>query len=100
MQDELQSEHPDLPIHLVTINEAGYESGNDLMPPLGDLPYLQDDATALVWDTWGATWRDVIILDGDNEVVEVFNLTTYDLGDSANYDALKAKLVAAAQDLE
>jgi hypothetical protein len=96
MQDELEAEHPDLEIHLVSINEAGREAGNELMPPLGDLPYLQDDETAGVWSAWEAEWRDVVVLDGDNEVVTVYNLTEHNLGDAANYAELKALLVEAA----
>jgi hypothetical protein len=97
MQDELESEYPDLPIHLLTVNAIGHDGGNALIPPLGDLPFLQDDATALVWDSWHATWRDVIIVDGDNEVVTVYNLTEHNLSDAANYAELKALLVDAAR---
>lgn len=61
-----------------------------------DLPILQDDTTADVWSQWEATWRDVYVLDGDNEVYAVFNLTTYDLSDSANYAALYDLFVEAA----
>jgi len=38
----------------------------------------------------------VIVLDGDNVVYDVFNLTTYDLADTASYDALKQLLIDAA----
>jgi len=49
-----------------------------------------------VWNTWSVGYRDVIILDEQNEVIEVFNLTTHNLMDPAEYAALKALLVAAA----
>ena len=39
------------------------------------------------------TYRDVIILDADNEVYAVFNLTDNDLDEKANRDALEALLV-------
>lgn len=49
---------------------------------------VQDDAVANVWTNWGATWRDVYVLDPDNVVHSVYNLTTYNLSDPANYEAL------------
>ena len=51
------------------------------------------------YDSWLVTWRDVIILDGDNVQVGVYNLTTNPLGapPNANYDALKQLLITAAQ---
>ncbi len=50
-----------------------------------------------VWtDLWSVNYRDVIILDGDNVQVGVYNLTTYDLGVAANYDALRQMLINAA----
>ena len=36
------------------------------------------------------------ILDADNDLVAVYNLTEHDLGIGANYDALRALLVDAA----
>jgi hypothetical protein len=62
----------------------------------GDLPILQDTVTDDVWGAWGAVWRDVVILDPDNERSTVYNLTTYDLADVANRDALKQLLLDAA----
>ena len=95
MQDELSVEHPEIPIHLYTINEAGQESGIPDLSDATDLPILQDDATALVWQGWGAEWRDVYVLGPQNQVTAVYNLTIYDLSDPLNYDELKALLVEA-----
>ena len=50
-----------------------------------------------MWTQWRVVYRDVIILDGDNVPVETYNLTTYSLADSANYEALKAILIAVAE---
>lgn len=61
-----------------------------------DLPWLQDVAVVDVWTTWGVTYRDVWVLDGDNVLYGVFNLTGTSLGVPANYDALKAMFLAAA----
>lgn len=78
------------------VNAIGYDSGLDALAAVSDLPILQDDATADVWNQWGAVWRDVYVLDADNEVYAVYNLTTYDLSDPANYQALYDLFVEAA----
>lgn len=96
MQDELAAEHPDLPIRLVIVNEAGHEDGLDDLYEVTDLPVLQDDEIALVWDTWEVTWRDVWVLDEDNRPAAIFNLTEHDLGDSEEYSALYELLVETA----
>lgn len=96
MQDELAAEHPEIALTIHNVNQEGLDSGLPDLYAATDLPVLQDDATAQVWTNWGATWRDVFVVDGDNETVAVFNLTTYDLSDPANYQALKDLFVAAA----
>ena len=48
---------------------------------------------------WDPAYRDVVILDGNNEVYAVFNLTSYSLSSSDNYEALKALLIAAHDSL-
>ncbi len=78
------------------MNAEGYDSGNGDLELVTDLPILQDDSTQLVWDQWGVVWRDVYVLDGDNEVYAVFNLTTYSLSDAGNYAALYDLFVEAA----
>lgn len=71
------------------MNEAGRESGLSTMADEGDIPLLQDDSTANAWSNWAVTYRDVIVLNGENEPVGVLNLTNNDLADPANYTALK-----------
>ena len=78
------------------MNEEGHESGCDGMSELGDLPLLQDTEDANVWDSWDVTYRDVIILNDENERVAVFNLTTYSLSDDDNYEALRSLLISTA----
>jgi hypothetical protein len=99
MQEELVSERPELPIQIIGVNEIGYESGNEEICEAVDLPWLQDDKKTLVWDSWGVTYRDVWILDGDNVPYAIYNLTTHSLADEANYEELKALFIAAAEDL-
>jgi hypothetical protein len=60
-----------------------------------DLPFVQDDGTADVWGGWGAAWRDVWVLDRDNAVHAVFNLSDRPLEDPENYAALYALFVEA-----
>lgn len=79
------------------MNETGLESGNKDLFTVTTLPVVQDDATAAVWTSWGAEWRDVYVLDGENLVTSVYNLTTYDLADAANYAALYDLFVAAGE---
>ncbi len=78
------------------MNADGQESGNDLMVAGRTLPWLQDDAVTNAWGLWGVTWRDVYVLDGENRLVTIYNLTEHDLTDPANYADLKAILLSAA----
>ncbi len=71
------------------------ESGNADLAAVTDLPILQDDPTAAVWLDWAATWRDVYVLDRDNEVYAVYNLTEHTLSDPANYAELYQLFVEA-----
>ena len=86
-------------IQIFGVNEPGYESGNSSITSGRDLPWLQDTVEEAVWDTWDPTYRDVIILDGNNEIYDVFNLTTDTLSNPDNYNALKALLIEAHDEL-
>lgn len=59
------------------------------------LPWLQDAAGQDVWALWAVTYRDCVILDAQNRVYAVYNLTSHDLALPANAAELKALLVAA-----
>ena len=97
MQSELATEYPSLAINILAVNEVGYESGISAISAVGDLPVLQDDTSATIWSSWSASWRDVVVLDGNNAEVYRFNLSTYNLGNTRDYDHLKAVFVAVAQ---
>jgi len=84
------------PIYLHGINQIGAESANPTVCSGRDLPWLQDVSGEDVWTSWAVTYRDVIILDETNAVIDVYNLTMHDLQDPANLAELKARLVAAA----
>ena len=85
-------------MQILGVNPVGLESGNATISAGRDLPWLQEVATdsIVVEDAWDVTFRDVIILNTDNEKVDVYNLTTYDLEQAANREELKAKLRAVA----
>jgi hypothetical protein len=60
------------------------------------IPWLQDTNDAKVWASWAINFRDVIILDGENRVVGVYNLTDNSLADSAHYATLRGMLLDAS----
>ena len=107
LQDELEKEYPDLGISIVGVNETGFGgcvpeqedwecSGNALMCLDRDLPWLQDQVEVAAWDSWGAAYRDVMILDSDNRLFAIFNVTAHNLSLPAEYEGLKTLLLAAA----
>lgn len=85
-----------MPIQILGVNDVGFEAGNANISSGRKLPWLQATAMADVWEQWKPTFRDVVILDGDNKVVAIFNLSTNDLSNPANYEALKKLLLDAA----
>lgn len=97
MQTELDAEYPDLGIEIVGVNEAGHESANATICEGRDLPWLQDTNAADWWGRWSPTYRDVVILDGQGELADVYNLTSHPVTDQGNYDELKGLLVELAQ---
>jgi hypothetical protein len=95
MQQEIDAQAPARDVRLLGVNSVGAEGGNPAMTDGRTLPWLQDVPAQDVWTLWDVTWRDVVILDEDNQVVGVYNLTDHDLSLPANYDELKAMLVQA-----
>lgn len=96
MMTEWQTEHPGVALHLAAVNLTGLDPYADDMGANGTLPILQDTAAADVWGSWGAVYRDVVILDGDNVRSTVYNLTAHDLADPVHRDELEALLLDAA----
>ena len=60
------------------------------------LPYLND--TANTQSAWGAAFRDVVVLDENNEWVATHNCTSDSLHDNANYQSLRSVIVNAIND--
>ena len=84
------------PISILGVNETGQESENALICQGRTIPWLQDNPTQNAWGNWHVNWRDVVVLDGENHVIAVYNLTSYNLADPANYTYLRDLLVQAA----
>lgn len=99
MQAELDALGTPTPIQIVGVNQDGHQL--DDYDETGafcdgrDLPFLEENAGDEVWSLWKVTYRDVVVIDGNNEVIDVYNLTDNDLSDTANYEALKDILATA-----
>jgi len=95
MMAEMLAADPGIEVRILGVNSINSEAGNAENCNGRTIPWLQDTAAAQVWDDWAVIYRDVIILDRNNVPVDVYNLTTYDLSVPANYDELKARILAA-----
>ena len=89
MQAELLAENPATAIRLLGVNETGQEGGNTSFITGRTIPWLQEAAGDNVWSDWSITYRDLIILDKDNQRVDTYNLTSNSLANAANYTFLK-----------
>ncbi len=96
MQAEVNSQETSRAIQILGMNDSGLESGNAAMTAGRALPWLQPPSGRDVWTPWEVEYRDVVILGPGNERVGVFNVTVNDLSVPANYAALKAQLLEAA----
>lgn len=102
MQIDLRAGYPDLDIEIVGVNDRGTGSilGNEGMTEGRDLPWLQDVENSSdgqsVWEAWEVTERDVMILDANNVMAGLYNLTENDLEDPVNYGELQDLFVEIA----
>ena len=104
MQKDLDEAYPDLDITIIGINEIRNESGNSSITSGRELAWLQDvDAdnnnVSDVWyDSWDIEYRDVVVLNAQNEVVYVVNLTADGgVGNPVIYDELRQSLIDTAE---
>lgn len=86
---------PGAAIQILGVNEVGHESQNAAICSGRDLPWLQETMASRIWEPWAVTYRDVIVLDGQNRAFGVYNLTANDLALDANYAAMKALILEA-----
>ncbi len=94
---QLQASNPAVHIEILGVNWTEYTNANFLMTAGRQLPWLQPAATNTVHDLWSATERDVRILDPQNRLFAVYNLTTHSLAFLDNVTALKQLFLDAAQ---
>lgn len=95
MQADLEANYPNLDIEIFGINMKGTSVGTSSFSSALNLPMVQDSNTLGIWNDWGAQWRDVYILNEDNELYLVYNLTQYSLSDNNNYNALLQHFIDA-----
>ena len=93
MQEDLNTDYPELDIQILGVNAVGRESENASVTSGRDILWLQDDESD-IWTNWGVTRRDLVIVDADNVMVEAFNLSNpYSLQNANVYDTLKQKFI-------
>lgn len=97
MQHEFEQEDTILDVRILGVNDRTAAGGNQYAVLGKTIPWLQDSEEVQAWSRWNVTWRDVFVLDGDNQVVAVFNLTEHSLSRPAAYDSLKTILREAAR---
>lgn len=102
MQQLFNNHYPSLEIEILGVNEVGLDGGNASFCQGRDIPWLQDadsdgnGKSDLWYDSWDVAFRDVIIVDEANDEVSRFNLSTYDLGVTDNFIALRDVFVDEA----
>lgn len=100
MQTLFAEHYPSLGIRILGINEEGQEFGNSAVTQ--SLPMLQDvdsngDGNSDVWQSWDVEWRDVRILNRQNDQVDNYNLTPHPLSVATNFNTLRDKFIEAAR---
>ncbi len=94
---ELKAEKPGVNIEILGINDIGSEPANEMLTSERSLPWLQDTEGETVWGRWEVTYRDLRIINSQNYLSAVFNLTEHDLSLSENRARLKELFLEAAQ---
>ena len=80
-------------IEIIGINAIGKEASNQLITDGRDLPWLQDTEDDKVWSSWLASWRDLVVLDANNELAWRDNLTDHDIRFTDAYDDIYQRIV-------
>lgn len=96
----MRQTNTDWNIEILGVNQIGASAANPLITAGRILPWVQDTTEAGVWEKWGVTYRDVRILDSQNQLSAVYNVTSNDLGVPANRAALKELFLKAAQAID
>lgn len=91
---EVNAANTGLRVEILGINRISQAANNHLVAQsLNVLPWLQDTTQQDVWVKWQIAYRDVLVLDSFNRPVLKDNLTSHDLGQVQNYNALKNALL-------
>ncbi len=101
MQDDFVRNYPSLDISILGINESGLSPAGFITDGR-DLPWLVDvdannNGQSDVWyDSWKIVYRDVAVVDRENNLVSRYNLTEHNLTDPENLAFLKQLFIDAA----
>ena len=96
MQAEINLEDTTVPVRILGINEA--EKGTNTSFTEGRaLAWIQDTPNTNVWRSWNVTYRDLWILDENNEVLSVINLTSENVTEAPVYANIKETLLNYAE---
>ena len=85
-----------MPIRILGVNAPEEAAGNAATCAGRTLAWLQDAKPPNAWGLWQADFRDVIVVDDENKVVSIYNLTVHDLRNPAHYAELRNILITAA----
>jgi hypothetical protein len=67
MQQEISAMNPLREVQILGVNQIGRESGIGEMSEGRTIPLCQDEDSLKVWISWHVTYRDVFILDREND---------------------------------
>ncbi|MDA0813432.1 MAG: hypothetical protein O3C21_13720 [Verrucomicrobia bacterium] len=96
MANYLAAARTDLFCSVIGVNRKTDAAGNPVVSAERVLPWIQDTGDADVWTKWNVTYRDVRIVDGSGELVDVYNLSANDLGVPENWTTLAQMIADAA----
>ena len=85
-------------VEIVGINNPDDSANNHyVVAEERSLPWLQDSATSSAWLSWKVVWRDLRIVDPQNRLVAVLNLSYNDLSFASNRTTVKQLFLNAAR---
>lgn len=83
-------------IQIVVVNEIGAESATASILAGRELPFVQDVTAARVWRAWGATLRQLWIVDRQGRRADVIDITTRPLTDPSNATSVQSRILEIA----
>lgn len=85
----LQLEYDTTQVQFLGVNrEDGADDAAEAVEGVS-IPLLQDTTDVDAWGLWEVEWRDLVLLDADNQVVGVINLTEHDLAEEENVELVR-----------